>query len=46
MVNPVPISRTWKWNFPQQAAKMVAVSFSLPSELKRIGTSVTSLKHG
>ena len=32
--------------FLQQAAKNVAVSFSLPSELNRIGTNMTSSKHG
>ena len=32
--------------FQQQAAKIVAASFSLPSELNRTGTNVTPSKHG
>ena len=32
--------------FMQQAAKNVAASFSLPSELNRTGTNMTSSKHG
>ena len=32
--------------FPQQAAKFVAAKFSLPSELNKTGTNVTSSKHG
>ena len=32
--------------FPQQAAKIVVASFSLPSELNRTGTNMTLSKHG
>ena len=31
---------------PQQAAKIVAAKFSLPSKLNKTGTNVASSKHG